>query len=239
MNNLMIFEGKEVEVFEFEGKVLFNPKHIAKCLELSESATRNHLSKMNGKQVILIRNSDVRDKDIRKLNNAGENFLTENGVYNLIFKSRKEDAERFQDWVFDEVLPNIRKTESFSINQNYLLEMIQGGIMGGFKSVAQYVDNRFEGIEESNNQKISEIKNLIGLRTKNIIMLSKLLKLKLSYIKGCNVKANDYDYKTVATKIFLIYNVCKWEDIPASKFDEIYVMINNLESIEDIYSWKN
>ena len=48
-NNLMIFEGKEVEVFEFKGKILFNPKHVAKCLELSESATRNHLSKMNSK----------------------------------------------------------------------------------------------------------------------------------------------------------------------------------------------
>ena len=26
MNNLMIFEGNKVEVFEFEGRVLFNPK---------------------------------------------------------------------------------------------------------------------------------------------------------------------------------------------------------------------
>lgn len=237
MNNLMVFEGKEVEVFEFEGKVLFNPKHVAKCLEVSD--VNSSIRKFNDNQLVKLTNSKMHNMQFRKLHNTGENFLTESGVYKLIFKSRKEEAEKFQDWVTDEVLPSIRKTGSFNINQNYLLEMIQGGIMGGFKSVAQYVDNRFEGIEESNNQKISEIKNLIGLRTKNIIMLSKLLKLKLSYIKGYNVKANDYDYKTVATKIFLIYNVCKWEDIPASKFDEIYVMINNLESIEDIYSWKN
>lgn len=35
------------------------------------------------KQVINVKNSDVRDKDIRKLNNAGENFLTESGLFNI------------------------------------------------------------------------------------------------------------------------------------------------------------
>ena len=70
---------------------------------------RNYLAQMNQKQAIIVKNSDVRDKDIRKLNNAGEKFLTESGVYKLVFKSRKPSAERFSDWVADEVLPSIRK----------------------------------------------------------------------------------------------------------------------------------
>ncbi|TQW44726.1 phage antirepressor, partial [Clostridioides difficile] len=53
--------------------------------------------------------------DFRKLHNTGENFLTESGVYKLIFKSRKEEAERFQDWVTDEVLPSIRKTGTYNM----------------------------------------------------------------------------------------------------------------------------
>lgn len=52
----------------------------------------------------------MHNMQFRKLHNTGENFLTESGVYKLIFKSRKEEAERFQDWVTDEVLPLIRKT---------------------------------------------------------------------------------------------------------------------------------
>ncbi len=36
MNNLMIFEGHEVEIFELNGQVLFNPKHVGKCLELTD-----------------------------------------------------------------------------------------------------------------------------------------------------------------------------------------------------------
>lgn len=116
-SDLMIFEGNEVEVFEFDGEVLFNPKHVAKCLELSESGLRNHLAKMNNNQAKILKNLDVLNKDFRKLNNAGEKFLTESGVYKLIFKSNKENAEEFQDWIADEVLPSIRKTGSYGVKQ--------------------------------------------------------------------------------------------------------------------------
>ena len=42
-NNLMIFEGHDVEVFELNGQVLFNPKHVAEILEIADvrSSTRN------------------------------------------------------------------------------------------------------------------------------------------------------------------------------------------------------
>lgn len=125
MNELMIFEGREVEAFEFNGEVLFNPYHVGICLELSESAVRNYLAKMNKKQAVVLKNSDVRNKDtrnsdvrsmhFRKLNNAGEKFLTESGVYKLVFKSRKPNAEKFTDWVTDEVLPTLRKTGSYEM----------------------------------------------------------------------------------------------------------------------------
>ena len=55
------------------------------------------------------------NSNIRKLNNAGENFLTESGVYKLVFKSRKPNAEKFTDWVTDEVLPTLRKTGSYEM----------------------------------------------------------------------------------------------------------------------------
>lgn len=125
MNELMIFEGHEVEVFELNGNVLFNPYHVGVCLELSESAVRNYLAKMNEKQAFILKNSDVRDKDIRKLNNAGEKFLTESGVYKLVFRSRKPNAERFTDWVTDDVLPSIRKNGGYIAGQeNDTPEMI-------------------------------------------------------------------------------------------------------------------
>lgn len=115
MQELMIFEGHEVEVFDINGQVLFNPYHVGECLELGESAIRMAIAKMNKKQVVKVKNSDVKDIDFRKLNNAGENFLTESGVYKLVFKSHKPNAEVFTDWIADEVLPTLRKTGSYQM----------------------------------------------------------------------------------------------------------------------------
>ena len=39
----------------------------------------------------------------------GMTIINEPGLYKLIFKSRKDEAKNFQDWVFYEVLPDIRK----------------------------------------------------------------------------------------------------------------------------------
>lgn len=109
MKNLMTFENKPVEVFEWNGQVLFNPYDCGDCLGLEKSSIRNYLAEMNEKQSIVLTNSKVLNTDIRKLANRGEKFLTESGVYKLIFKSKKKEAEKFQDWVTDDVLPSIRK----------------------------------------------------------------------------------------------------------------------------------
>lgn len=131
MNQLMIFEGVQVEVLEVAGRVLFNPYHCGECLELGESAVRMAIGKMSDKQVVKLKNSDVKDIDIRKLNNAGENFLTESGVYKLIFKSNKPDAEKFQDWVTDEVLPSIRQKGHYtSNNEKAKTNAVADGISG-------------------------------------------------------------------------------------------------------------
>ncbi len=45
-------------------------------------------------------------------------FINESNLYKLIFQSRKPQAERFTDWVTDEVLPSIRKTGSYQLGQN-------------------------------------------------------------------------------------------------------------------------
>ena len=122
MNNLMIFEGHEVEVLEVEGQVLFNPYHVGECLELGDSAIKMAVSKMNDKQVVKLTNSKVNKSDFRKLHNTGENFLTESGVYKLVFKSHKPEAEKFSDWVTDEVLPTIRKTGGYVNNDELFID---------------------------------------------------------------------------------------------------------------------
>lgn len=44
-------------------------------------------------------------------------IISEAGLYKLAFKSHVPQAERFTDWIADEVLPSIRKTGSYSIQR--------------------------------------------------------------------------------------------------------------------------
>lgn len=109
----LIFKNIIVEMVIIDGIAYFNPYHVGVCLGLGESAVRMALSKMTHKQVVKLTNSDVKDIDFRKLHNTGENFLTESGIYKLTFRSNKEQAEEFQNWLAEDVLPMIRQTGSY------------------------------------------------------------------------------------------------------------------------------
>lgn len=47
-------------------------------------------------------------------------YINEPNLYRLIIKSRKPEAEPFEAWVFEEVLPQIRKTGKYSLDQKQL-----------------------------------------------------------------------------------------------------------------------
>jgi anti-repressor protein len=42
-----------------------------------------------------------------------QNFIPEGDLYRLIIRSKLPEAERFERWVFDEVLPSIRKVGAY------------------------------------------------------------------------------------------------------------------------------
>ena len=45
-------------------------------------------------------------------------YVNEPGLYRLTAKSTQNQAEAFQDWVYESVLPSIRKTEAYSLQQS-------------------------------------------------------------------------------------------------------------------------
>ena len=102
MNELQIFNSPEfgqVRTMIVNGKIWFVGKDVAEGLgyTIPHKAIRTHCkgcSKMEyptngGKQEML--------------------FITEGDVYRLASKSELPSAERFETWIFDEVLPSIRK----------------------------------------------------------------------------------------------------------------------------------
>ena len=56
----------------------------------------------------------------RYLTNGGEQeakFIPEGDIYRLIMKSKLPNAEKFESWVMDEVLPTIRKHGAYMTNE--------------------------------------------------------------------------------------------------------------------------
>lgn len=61
--------------------------------------------------------------NIATLTKGGEQiitFINEPNLYRIIFKSRKAEAIEFQNWVFEEVLPQIRKTGKYQLKPKQL-----------------------------------------------------------------------------------------------------------------------
>lgn len=102
MNELMIFnnpEFGEIRTIEEDGKVLFCGNDVAKAL--GYSSPKDAISR------------HCKGALIRRLpTNGGEQdmkFIPEGDIYRLAAKSELPGAERFEVWIFDEVLPSIRK----------------------------------------------------------------------------------------------------------------------------------
>ncbi len=69
-NKIKMFEGHEVEMIEINGWVLFNPKDVADILGISD--VNGSIRNFNKNQIVKVKNSDVHNLHIRKLNNVGD-----------------------------------------------------------------------------------------------------------------------------------------------------------------------
>lgn len=76
---------------------------------------------------------------INLLSNGGKqkaNFINEPNLYRVIFRSDKPEAKSFQDWVFDEVLPSIRK------NGRY--KFVEGSPVKEVRQIGNYIGDECE-----------------------------------------------------------------------------------------------
>lgn len=102
MNQMEIFKNPEfgsIRTIEQDGKVLFCGLDIAVALGYSNprDALRRHCKGV-------VKRDTLTEGGPQQLS-----FIPEGDVYRLIVHSKLPSAERFERWVFDEVLPSIRK----------------------------------------------------------------------------------------------------------------------------------
>ena len=86
---------------------------------------------------------------IKELINGLSAHSSEGDVYRLIMKSKLPSAEKFESWVFDEVLPTIRKTGGYINNVDLMVNTYFSDIPEEQKTIIQGL---LTGIEEKQNK---------------------------------------------------------------------------------------
>ena len=78
-------------------------------------------------------------------------FINEPNLYRCIFQSRKVEAEQFQDWVFNEILPSIRKSGGYIATQvNETPEMIMARALKVAEHTIEEHEKRMKALAEEN-----------------------------------------------------------------------------------------
>lgn len=110
MHELKIFKNEifgEVRIVVEKDKPYFNLNDICGILELKNS--RDVKNRLNEGGVVI---SDTpTSSGVQPMN-----YIDESNLYKCIFRSRKKEAEQFTDWVTSEVLPMIRKTGMYVVD---------------------------------------------------------------------------------------------------------------------------
>lgn len=130
MNELQIFENVEfgkIRTLVHDGKPYAVGVDVARVLEYSKpsQAVINHC-----KGILKLGIPSYNQRGARVVQRT--NVIPEGDIYRLIIKSAeqsksqtiKEKATKFEKWLFEEVLPAIRQTGTYSINQDNVIKAL-------------------------------------------------------------------------------------------------------------------
>lgn len=106
---IFMYQGSQVRTVIKDGEPWLVAKDVCEVLGI-----KNHsdaISRLNNSMKSVLGVSDPHGRVQDTL------VISEPGMYKLVFRSNKSEAEEFGDWVATEVLPSIRKTGSYGVNQ--------------------------------------------------------------------------------------------------------------------------
>ena len=144
------FDNKQIRTAGTYDKPLFVVKDIADILELTNY--KNVYSKMD---------DYMKKDDVHFMDSIGRQqqmqVVNESGLYYMIMRSNKPNAKIFQKAVYQDILPSIRKTGSFTLENKYkfILEnnrpLSQLLNSNNFDKEAQEIESVYDWCKNSNN----------------------------------------------------------------------------------------
>ena len=114
-NSLQLFadKGFKIRVIMRCSGPWFVAKDVADCIEHRNVTKMCRVCRDKDKVVADV--EELKTNDLLVLGNRGLTCISESGLYRILAKCNLPKCEPFESWVFDEVLPSIRKTGGYGI----------------------------------------------------------------------------------------------------------------------------
>lgn len=216
LNELQIFQNEEfgqVRTVDIDGKTYFVANDVAKALGYSNpsKATNDHCK------------NAVKEWGNDSLGRPTEfKVIPEGDIYRLIIKSQLPSADKFERWIFDEVIPTIRKNGAYEIPKDTDSKIAL--LAQGHTELSHRVENAVERIANlENNMTIDYGQQRVLEDTVN--------KTVIDVLGG---KGSDA-YREVGRKVFVecnrdlkhYFDVNARNNVPKIRFDEAVEYVRN------------
>lgn len=156
-NPFKIFDYKNLgsvrTVINQDGSVWFCLTDVADILEIKNS--RDIMKRLERDGVDSIYTTDKIGRRQELI------FVNESNLYRIIFTSRKPEAQDFQNWVFNSVIPSVRKTGSYDIENDDTLTPTTKAIVAHDRMLSAHSKILYTHSREIKNMKTrqNEIEN--------------------------------------------------------------------------------
>jgi len=190
---------KLTTITSHKNEVFFLAKEVADILEINRVS--NMIRNLDDDECFNITHSQavaqlVSNGYLEEINSSGMKILTESGFYSCIMGSSKPIAKSFKKWVTSEVLPSIRKTGSYQVNnENKALKELE------IDALKDIIDKLVES-----NKKLLE-SNLAFER--KLSYLAEKIDMKEDFTKLLLPQATGWNYINKATNTISVMDLAK------------------------------
>lgn len=207
MGELQIFKNEEfgeVRTVEIEGKPYFCGSDVAKALGYvrpNDAISTHCRATVKWSTPISGKMQDI-------------NYIPEGDLYRLIVSSKLPTAEKFERWVFDEVLPSIRKhglyaTDELLDNPDLIIQMATKLKEEREARKALEIENKVQSQQIAELTPKATYYDLI-LQCKDLLSMTEIAKDYGKSVKGMNKLLNEFGIQYKQGGVWFLY--AKYQD---------------------------